>query len=527
MEAAPADGQTMVRNAFNKRFGGGDAEWRKAVHDGFARGSAATNVTPVFTNATWKPTPADFAWQAATGSATEVVFRPDLLLHDGRFANNPWLQEAPDPMTKLTWDNGALINPVTAREMGLKQGSLVRLTAGDRTLDVPAYLMPGQARGSITLTLGYGRKAGGFIASPENPGAEGGGFDVYPFRTSDSLWTVRDAQVAATGGFYKLVTTQDHHAIKSVEQGKGQALRLPELFREGSLAEYNEHPDFAKHRIHHPPLKSLWKEHDYSTGHRWGLTIDLAACTGCAACVVACIAENNTSTVGKDEVSRGREMHWIRIDRYFSGDMETPRALHQPVICMQCENAPCEQVCPVAATVHSHEGLNDMVYNRCVGTRYCSNNCPYKVRRFNWFNNTDNQYNRPPLFKMQRNPDVTVRARGVMEKCTYCVQRIKAATIPAKNENRPLQDGEITTACAQTCPTQAIVFGDLNDTESRVRKLQDEDRAYAMLAELNVKPRTLYLARVNNPSDGGGHGENGGGHHAGAAAGAHHEGSQG
>ncbi|NNE44191.1 MAG: 4Fe-4S dicluster domain-containing protein, partial [Gemmatimonadetes bacterium] len=521
-----ADDAKLVRDAYAKRFGADEKKWRQALHDGFARGTAAGAATVQMGNGNWKPQASDFDWHAPTGNNTEVVFRPDAMLHDGRFANNPWLQETPDPMSKLTWDNAALVNPITAREMGLKQGDMIRLTSGSRSVDVPTYLMTGQAKGSVALTLGYCRRAGGFIAAPENPGDEGGGFDVYPLRTADGQWTLAGAQIAKAGGSYKLVTTQDHHAINNPEQGRGQARRLPELFREGTLAEYDEHPDFAKHRTHHPPLLSLWKEHDYSQGHKWGLTIDLASCTGCSACVVACTAENNTSTVGKDEVSRGREMHWIRIDRYFSGELENPRALHQPIICMQCENAPCEQVCPVAATIHSSEGLNDMVYNRCVGTRYCSNNCPYKVRRFNWFNNTDNQYNNPPLFKMQRNPEVTVRARGVMEKCTYCVQRIKEVTIPAKNERRALRDGEIVPACAQTCPSDAIVFGDLNDPNSRVRKLQDDARSYAMLSELNIKPRTLYLARVNNPSDGGGHGhDDGHGHHAGSEA--HGEGSRG
>jgi molybdopterin-containing oxidoreductase family iron-sulfur binding subunit len=352
------------------------------------------------------------------------------------------------------------------------------------------------------------------VAVPESRGREGGGFDAYPLRTTDALWTASGVTLAKTGATYPLVGTQSHHAIFNPEQGRGQARRLPELYREGTLAEFREHPDFAKHRIHHPPLESLWKEHEYPD-RKWGMTIDLSACIGCAACVVACQAENNTAVVGKREVSVGREMHWIRIDRYFTGDLEDARMLHQPVTCHQCENAPCEQVCPVAATVHSHEGLNDMIYNRCVGTRYCSNNCPYKVRRFNWFNNSDNKYNKPDLFRMQRNPDVTVRARGVMEKCTYCVQRIKAVTIPARNERRPLKDGEIVPACAQTCPTRAIEFGDLNDPGSRVRRAQDNPRSYAMLAELNVKPRTQYLAKVWNPADGGE--PHGGGHHASAA----------
>ncbi|MGQ0720910.1 MAG: TAT-variant-translocated molybdopterin oxidoreductase [Candidatus Eiseniibacteriota bacterium] len=502
LEDRAADGLALVRAGFAAAVGGGDAEWTRAVHDGFVAGSAPAAVLPDLAPAAWKPATSDFEWHAPSGSTVEVALRGSATIHDGRFANHPWLMELPDPMTKLTWDNAALLSPLTARALGLSHGDVVRLSKGERSLELPVYLMPGQARGSVTVALGWGRRAGGAVAVPQKRRREGGGFDAYVLRTSQALWTVPGVEIAATGGRYPLSGTQDHHAIFNPEQGRGQARRLHQLYREATLSEYREHPDFAKHVVHHPPLVSLWKEHDYSTGHRWGMTIDLAACIGCGACVVACQAENNSPTVGKAEVARGREMHWIRVDRYFHGDPDQPRAMHQPVPCQQCENAPCEQVCPVAATVHSHEGLNDMVYNRCVGTRYCSNNCPYKVRRFNWFNNSDRKYNRPDLFKMQRNPDVTVRARGVMEKCTYCIQRIKAVTIPAKNERRAVRDGEIVPACAQTCPTQAIVFGDLNDTGSRVRRNQDDARAYAMLGELNVKPRTLYLAKVRNPSSG-------------------------
>jgi molybdopterin-containing oxidoreductase family iron-sulfur binding subunit len=385
--------------------------------------------------------------------------------------------------------------------------------------------MPGQARGSISIALGYGRSFDRRMSERGREGHQGGGFDVYPFRGSDSLWRADGAAVEVPGGHYKLVTTQDHHAISGVDNAKqmsGQAERLPQLFREATVEEYAHHPEFAKHAVHHPPLVSLWTEHSYETGHRWGMAIDLAACTGCSACVTACQAENNIQPVGKNEVARGREMHWIRVDRYFRGDVENPTVAHQPVTCQQCENAPCEQVCPVAATVHSREGLNDMVYNRCVGTRYCSNNCPYKVRRFNYFNNTRHL---PQVMKMAQNPDVTVRSRGVMEKCTYCVQRIKAVTIPARNERRPVKDGEIVPACAQTCPAGAIVFGDLNDPESRVRKAHDHARSYGMLAELNVKPRTHFLAKVRNPGGGGhgaehdgNHGDDHGGHAASPAA---------
>ena len=479
-------GRDLAHDAFVLRFGS-DGGWRRAVHDGFVRDSAWQRVTPSFAMANWKPRDADFAWE----TRSEVVFFQDTSVYDGRFANNGWLQEFPDPMTKLTWDNAALIHPTTARNLGVDQGDLLHLKYAGKSLQLPAYLMPGQAAGSIAVAIGYGRTFGRV--------ATGAGFNVNPFRLASAMSVAKDVEVSKAGGSYPLATTQSHHALFNHKQGQGQDQRLPQLFREATLGEYEAHPDFAQHLVHHPPLKSLWTEHSPETQHRWAMSIDLNSCTGCGACVVACQAENNISVVGKKEVARGREMHWLRVDRYFRGDLDTPEVAHQVVVCMQCENAPCEQVCPVAATLHSAEGLNEMVYNRCVGTRYCSNNCPYKVRRFNWFNNQKKTYNTGELFKMQRNPDVTVRARGVMEKCTYCIQRIKAVTIPARNEQRPIRDGEIVTACAQTCAADAIVFGDLNDPNSRVSKLHDASRSYAMLAELNVKPRTKYLAKIRNP----------------------------
>jgi molybdopterin-containing oxidoreductase family iron-sulfur binding subunit len=420
--------------------------------------------------------------------ALEVSVRRSRLLHDGRFANNAWLMETPDPVTKITWGNAACLAPEYAAELGLADGDHVRIVVEGREAVLPAFALPGQARRTVTVWAGYGRKAAGRVGS-------GVGTDAYPLTTT-STWLTRDASVGKAPGHTELATTHNHHAIDEVGRKEVQR-RMHELIRQADLEEYRKHPDFAKHAVHHPPLLSLWKEHEYE-GRRWGMMIDLSSCTGCSACVVACQSENNVPVVGKDEVLRGREMHWLRVDRYFGGDPADPEVAFQPVPCMQCENAPCEQVCPVAATVHSSEGLNDMVYNRCVGTRYCSNNCPYKVRRFNWFKN---HRDLTQVQKMVMNPDVTVRGRGVMEKCTYCVQRISTARITAKNEERPIADGEIVPACAQACPANAIVFGDLADPASRVAKLAKSQRAYGILEELNVKPRTRYLARLKNPME--------------------------
>jgi molybdopterin-containing oxidoreductase family iron-sulfur binding subunit len=326
----------------------------------------------------------------------------------------------------------------------------------------------------VVLTLGYGRTAAGRIGS-------GVGFDVYPIRTAD----LAAGSLAKAGGKAMLAATQEHHAM----EGRP-------VVREGTLEEFKHHPDFAQHAVHVPELESLWEEKAYDQGPQWGMAIDLNTCVGCNACMVACQSENNVPIVGKDQVRRGREMHWIRVDRYFSGTPEAPRMVFQPVPCMHCENAPCEQVCPVAATVHDDQGLNVMVYNRCIGTRYCSNNCPYKVRRFNFFNYTKDT---PEIMKLAANPDVTVRARGVMEKCTYCTQRINRVKLDARLAGREMKDGDIQTACQQACPAGAIEFGDLKLAGSRVSKRKEEPRNYALLAELNSKPRTTYLARIRNP----------------------------
>jgi molybdopterin-containing oxidoreductase family iron-sulfur binding subunit len=358
--------------------------------------------------------------------------------------------------------------------------------------------MPGQAKGSIAVHLGYGRTHGGHVAGLQQGDVPTAGFNTYGLRSAAAENFAGTLHIKPTGTFYELAITQDHHSLDTMAQ-KGRDERVPEIVREATVTQFRADPKFAQKVVEHPPLKSLWQEFEYN-GHKWGMAIDLNTCTGCNACVVACQAENNIPVVGKEQVIRGREMHWLRIDRYFSGEQDAPKVVSQPMTCQQCEMAPCESVCPVAATVHSREGLNDMVYNRCVGTRYCSNNCPYKVRRFNFFNyhktleQPGNQ-----VTKMVYNPEVTVRARGVMEKCTYCVQRISTVKIAARNAKRPIADGEITTACAQACAGEAIVFGDLNDPNSRVAQQHANARSYAVLEELNTKPRTAYLARVTNP----------------------------
>jgi molybdopterin-containing oxidoreductase family iron-sulfur binding subunit len=366
-------------------------------------------------------------------------------------------------------------------------------------------LNPGQASGSLKLYLGYGRTAAGRIGGLHT-GIFGWdevgviGVNAYPLRSKRTWTFARGASVKPTTKKYKLATTQDKHTMDRI--GKfGTDERMPMLVRQATLKQYQEEPDFAKHVVHHPPLLSLWKEPVKYASPKWAMSIDLNKCTGCSGCVVACQAENNIPVVGKERVAMGREMQWLRIDRYFVGeDAEQPQTVHQPVPCMHCEHAPCEQVCPVGATTHSHDGLNDMTYNRCVGTRYCSNNCPYKVRKFNYFNFHDElKDERNQVKQMAFNPDVTVRFRGVMEKCSYCVQRIRQATVTAGRENRPLAPDEVTTACQDSCPTQAIIFGDADNPQSRVAARKNDSRDYALLEELNVRPRTTYLARVKNP----------------------------
>ncbi len=495
ISAEPRSGYELVRETYAQRFGEDDfeARWRTALHDGLVAGSASAPArpTPDYGRAL-TGTDLDgvrvYGEEAAT-DGFELAVVPDPRVYDGRFANNGWLQEAPDPLTKLTWDNAAVISVADAAAQGLRDGDVIELPP-DSGVKLPVLVMPGQPRGVITVALGYGRQVCGRVG-------RGVGVNAYALRPQEHGGAAQVMQPRKTGRTHELACTQDHYVIDTLGMAERER-RVGGLVREANLAFYHEHPDFAQKMTHHPPLKSLWTEHSYE-GHRWALAIDLSSCIGCGACITACQAENNIPVVGKQRVLEGREMHWIRVDRYFTGDPAAPQSLSQPVACHHCEMAPCEQVCPVAATVHSSEGLNEMVYNRCVGTRYCANNCPYKVRRFNYFNY---QKGITETQKLGFNPEVTVRSRGVMEKCTYCVQRIQGAKIDAGNEQRPLEDGEITPACAQACPARAITFGDLNDPDSAVRKLHDHQRAYAMLAELNVKPRTAYLAKLRNPAPG-------------------------
>ncbi len=415
------------------------------------------------------------------GPGLEVTFREDPTIYDGRFANNPWLQELPDPVTKLTWDNAALLSPRTARRLEVDSEDLIEVGYGGRTLEIPVLVMPGHADDALTLPLGYGR-------SGEESVARGVGVNAYAIRTSSAPLYGTGASVRRVARHgesvkHRLARTQMHGTME------GRPIVL-----QATLEEYRANPDFTRSR--RGRALSLYRPVVY-TGDQWAMTIDLGVCTGCSACVVACQAENNTPVVGKEGVLKGREMHWLRIDRYFTGEPDDPGTLTQPMLCQHCEKAPCEYVCPVNATVHSPDGLNEMVYNRCVGTRFCSNNCPYKVRRFNWFD-----YNavKSESERMQLNPDVTVRERGVMEKCTYCVQRIRRAQIQAQLEGRPVGGDEVWTACQQACPTRAIVFGSLGDEASAVSRTRRDPRLYSVLHDLGTEPRTQYLARITNPN---------------------------
>ncbi|MFQ5669056.1 MAG: TAT-variant-translocated molybdopterin oxidoreductase [Acidobacteriota bacterium] len=454
-----------------------EGRWNRALHDGRLADSAPGAVKPRLRPQAIREAFEEAA-RPADGTGLEIVFQVSHAVHDGRYANNGWLQELPDPITKITWDNAALLGPETAADLGVKTGEVLSLTLGGSRLEAPACVVPGQAEGSVALALGYGRTAVGRVGN-------GVGTDAYRLRPGGSLWAT-GLRAERTGRTHPLSLTQEHGRMERRD-----------LIREATLAAYRSGDGPAPANEKKGVPLPLWRQRTYKTGYQWGMAIDLNACIGCNACMTACQAENNVPIVGAEQVRRGREMHWLRIDRYFSGAPEDPSIRFQPVPCMQCENAPCEEVCPVGATVHDQEGLNAQVYNRCIGTRYCSNNCAYKVRHFNFFNYTKDL---PDLMRLAMNPDVTIRSRGVMEKCTYCVQRIHQGKRDAKGEGRAVRDGEIRPACQQTCPTGAIVFGNLNDPESQVVRLKSQNRNYTLLDELDTRPRTSYLARLHNPN---------------------------
>jgi molybdopterin-containing oxidoreductase family iron-sulfur binding subunit len=512
-------GPELVQETFRgiAKPGDFDAAWNKFLHDGFLADSSAAPITPTLDATAATAFLKDHAApQALAGDQQfEVVFIPDNKVYDGRYANNGWLQEMPDPVTRLTWDNAALMSLATAKKLGIVNinveytADTIEITLGDkRKIEIAALVAPGHADHSISLPLGYGRAMAGRVCA-------GAGVNVYPLRTSDQSGFAVGAAVKRTGKTYSIAITQQHHSME------GRA-----LVREGTVEQFKEKPDFAQTMWMDAELPtknpSLYTHPTLDGIHQWGMVVDLNTCTGCNACVIACQAENNTPIVGKDQVISGREMHWMRIDRYFASEDANdpnPEMVTQPLMCQQCENAPCETVCPVNATVHTEDGLNAMAYNRCIGTRYCANNCPFKVRRFNFFD-----YNQRPIenhqlylgpltkkgtpdtIKMQKNPNVTVRMRGVMEKCTFCVQRIQEAKIAAKVHAGASADVQVPTdvfksACQQSCPAEAITFGNIKDPESKVAKLKKEDpRNYRLLAYLNVEPRVSYLARIRNPN---------------------------
>ena len=424
-----------------------------------------------------------------TKSGMEIAFVADPKLYDGRFANNAWLQELPHPITKLTWDNAAMLSEATAKALKLETGDVVEVSYRDRHLDVPVMIVPGHVDDTVTLPLGYGRTAAGVGGVAKDVG-----FNAGALRTSDNPWYDRGASLEKTGRRFKFAITQDHWTMSP----DGREIPPPAV--EAPIEEVlKRDSEFNKEiELRRGPLPTIHEPVDYSKQpYKWGMSIDLNKCTGCNACVVACVSENNITTVGKENVYKGREMQWIRVDRYFSGTDDALSMITQPLMCVHCETAPCEYVCPVNATVHSDEGLNEMVYNRCIGTRYCSNNCPYKVRRFNYLNYIADY---TAARELGMNPDVTVRTRGIMEKCTYCVQRIERKRIATRIEGRTIADGELETACQQGCPTRAIVFGSLNDASSKVSQQHADPRRYDLLHEINTRPRTAYLARVRNPN---------------------------
>ena len=482
---ADSTGYDLTRAYWQKQRTGADFEqfWRKSLHDGWVEntGFAAKELKPASAPVGSVPLPLN---------AIELNIRRDPTIYDGQFSNNGWLQELPKPMTKLTWDNAVLIGPKMAERLQIKVEDVVELELNGKKVTGPVWIQAGHPDNSVTVTLGYGRRRAGRVGTAQ-------GFDAYALRTTTAPWIATGLQIRKTGETYKLASTQGYQSMDTPDGGHRP------LVRETTLEDYLKRPNFAAEEGEQPaPGLTLYKPYPYKEeDYAWGMAIDLNSCVGCNNCMLACQSENNIAVVGKEQTVIGRHMHWIRVDAYYQGDRDNPKAFFQPVPCMQCENAPCEVVCPVGATNHTPEGLNDMVYNRCVGTRYCSNNCPYKVRRFNFLLFQDWE---TPQYKMMRNPDVSVRSRGVMEKCTYCVQRINERRIDSEREDRKINDSqhedELKTACQQSCPAGAIIFGNINDPNSKVSKLKAQSRNYSLLGELNTRPRTTYLAEVSNPN---------------------------
>ncbi|MFM8432208.1 MAG: 4Fe-4S dicluster domain-containing protein, partial [Bacteroidota bacterium] len=508
-------GASAVFHDYMKQNWSSKGSWEKLIQDGVLE-----NTPTAATSYACKADLNAAVASAKAGNGMELVIYEKTGLGNGVQANNPWLQELPDPITKITWDNYVTVAPSDAREKGWKQGNVVAVKAGNVTAKLPVVVQPGQAAGSIGVALGYGRTIAGKVADTR-------GVNVYPMVAIDGTnlsYNISGVSVdKTTDDDYLLAGTQTHHTMMGRE-----------IVKETTLASWQKDPKAGNpeemlevhvgHEKTEKPVEkvTLWDEFE-SGHHHWGMSIDLNSCIGCGSCVVACSAENNVPVVGKEEVMRSREMHWMRIDRYYSSDADpkegekgdinlmevpsdNPRVVFQPVMCQHCNHAPCETVCPVIATSHSSEGMNQMTYNRCVGTRYCANNCPYKVRRFNWFKYSDNSqfasvntFMNDDLGKMVLNPDVTVRSRGVMEKCSLCVQRIQEGKLNAKRAGQPIADGQVQTACAQSCPTNAITFGDYNNKDSRINKMWDpKGRSYHLLRELNVQPNVFYLTKVRN-----------------------------
>ncbi len=479
--AGGASAHSLLRESWRSRAGGRfeEREWDETVGRGLAPDTRFARLSP---SLEWSALPPLLRGSTRRTDGIEVVFEHDPRVYDGSFANNAWLQELPDPVTKVTWDNAAVMSPTTAAKLGVDTGDLVQLSLRGREQNLPAFILPGHADEAITVRLGYGRDGAEEVA-------RGVGADVYRLRTRERPYVDGPVVVdrvldRGSPARHELATTQMHWHLEGRD-----------IVRQATIEEYRANPDFTS--VQNTRQPTLYDRFDYSKGDQWAMTVDLSRCTGCGACVVACQAENNIPVVGREGVLDSREMHWLRIDRYFTGEEDDPETVMQPMLCQHCEKAPCEYVCPVNATVHSADGLNEMVYNRCVGTRFCSNNCPYKVRRFNWFD-----YNREiaETVEMVKNPDVTVRERGVMEKCSFCVQRIRRAQITAQLEGRGVKDGEVVTACQQACPTQAIIFGSYTDPESNIVRSLLEKRSYTVLHELGTEPRVRYLARITNPN---------------------------